>query len=358
MTTAAMSPSPLATADVSRYTPSPSVPGAADPGASAAQIPAALGPILDAVLAELASTKGRADASATDERPSAAPGATTRDDASVSAGAGPDAAAPTGAPESAAVPTEVAALLRGLGDADSLLAALETSLRDAQTNMGEARAGAARGKAEVEHKAQADSIERANAAARKARRFLKWAPKWVKKLVTAVLAAVSAVASAFTGGASIALFVGLVLVLGAEYLTKGLVAAGIVPKDKAQWVTMGLKLVGAALMMGGGIANVAEASAGGIAATLTTVATVTSEAFDLFDSGMSIAGNVQLGNEAEHQADAGRHAASATGALSEMSDAADWIREVYERFRRVAGRLEQAQEASAAARLAGARGRA
>ena len=102
MTTAAMSPSPLATADVSRYTPSPSVPGAADPGASAAQIPAALGPILDAVLAELASTKGRADASATDERPSAAPGATTRDDASVSAGAGPDAAAPTGAPESVA----------------------------------------------------------------------------------------------------------------------------------------------------------------------------------------------------------------------------------------------------------------
>ncbi|NOY92634.1 MAG: hypothetical protein GXP55_15710 [Deltaproteobacteria bacterium] len=86
--------------------------------------------------------------------------------------------------------------------------------------------------------------------------------KWLKPLITAVAAVVAVAATVTTAGTLGPLAIaGLVLMLGADYITKGLVAAGIVPKDKAVWVTMGLKLAGAAMSLGAGLTSGASEGA-------------------------------------------------------------------------------------------------
>jgi len=124
--------------------------------------------------------------------------------------------------------------------------------------------------------------------------------KWFKNLIKVVAAVVAVAATVVSFGSAGPLAIaGLVLILGADLITKGLVEAGIVPKDKAVWVAMAIKLVGVALTLGAGAAaGGAQAASTGVEAgsSAAQVASVIKNATDVIQGVLTL---VTLGEQVD-----------------------------------------------------------
>ncbi len=237
-------------------------------------------------------------------------------------------------------------------DPFAMMTGLQAQLRDTQSTTAQQGVEASSLRAEAAEAQKAEFLEKAMEAAN---RLTNRMPKWVKKLVGAVVTAIAAVGAIYTGGASLALAVAGVALMVAGEVVEKLAENGKIDPQKAAWVSLAFKVVGAALMaVSGNVSGVAA-----LPAALKTAATVVKVAVAV---GQAAEAGVDIAH-AKFQADASKLTISADGqqivvdlALDDIEEETEAAKEIEARFQRTMRRIHamvaaQGQAMDAAVRV-------
>lgn len=151
-----------------------------------------------------------------------------------------------------------------------IMMAASSGMRTIQTSLGDARIEDAMQRIEIHDENQRAAFRAAERAARRASRRMK--PR-LRRFFEVTAAVAGAALAPLTGGTSAALAVaGSLLMTFADDIAQGLVGLGLLEAENAQWVALGLMVVGGALALSSPAAASRAATTG--ASTATVVARV------------------------------------------------------------------------------------
>lgn len=247
---------------------------------------------------------------------------------------------------------DVEGLIRALSP-ELLVAAVQIGARDAQESASAESVRGAQARGELAELERRKAMEQAEKAAKKATRLLGL-KKFFGKLVKAVAVAASAAATVVTGGAASGVaLAGAALVMGADLVAKACEKMGLVSGKGMQRLAMALRITGALMSAGGGLAATAGAKAGSaLAKSLSAGFDAARGVAHAADGAAGVGLHVQHGKQQGHLAQAEAARASSQQASADMEAIVEELRTVLATFGRVQSRLQESLAVQGEARRA------
>jgi hypothetical protein len=264
----------------------------------------------------------------------------------------------------------IAGALVGLTDPLAMMGFARALVRETQMRSQEDSIETQNDRAAAEAEARLDALAEAAAAAKEAEGWGVFA-QVIARVAAVIVAALAVVAGAFTGGAGVALAVGLLIVAFGQDLQLMMQEAGV-DSDVTNAIGIGATVIGTACTFGASAAGGAAAAGAQVAAqtaaqtasqtAVQTVAEIAKRCLDITASVVKgCAQTMTAGYEwhgAHREIDAEESSVAIEDALEQIDGSVEDVRAFMESYQRVVASLVRASEARDEASAAAARTRA